>query len=57
MSPSKARAFKDERAVESIPSNRGENISVVAAMTSSGIQQPMMLKRSMDTLAFEAWLE
>ena len=57
MTPSKARAFKDERAVESIPSNRGENISVVAAMTSSGIQQPMMLKGSMYTLVFEAWLE
>jgi hypothetical protein len=42
--------------VESVPSKRGENVSVVAAMTASGIQIPMMLKGSMDALAFEAWI-
>jgi hypothetical protein len=43
-----------------IPANqepkRGENVSVVAAMTASGIQAPMMLKGSMDVLAFESWV-
>jgi hypothetical protein len=56
MTPSRARAPIGERAVESVPSKRGENVSVVAAMTASGIQVPMMLKGSMDALAFEAWI-
>jgi DDE superfamily endonuclease len=42
--------------VESMPSKRGENISVVAAMTLTGIQVPMMLKGRMDALAFESWV-
>jgi transposase len=56
MTPSRARAPIGERAVESVPSKRGENVSVVAAMTSSGIQVPMMLKGSMDASAFESWV-
>jgi DDE superfamily endonuclease len=56
MTPSWARAPVGERAVESVPSKRGENVSVVAAMTATGIQVPMMLKGSMDALAFEAWI-
>jgi transposase len=42
--------------VERLPSKRGENVSVVAAMSASGIEVPMMLSGSMDALAFEAWL-
>ena len=56
MTPLKARALKGKRAVERIPSRRGQNISVVAALTANGIQAPMMLSGSMDALAFETWL-
>ena len=56
MTPLKARAFKGQRAVERVPSKRGQNISVVSALTAHGIQAPMMLSGSMDGLAFEAWL-
>ena len=56
MTPSRARAPKGERAVELVPSKRGQNISVVAAMTSTGIRAPMMLEGSMDAIAFEAWV-
>ena len=62
MTPSRARAPVGKRAVESVPSKRGEEVSVVAAscntrylMTATG-QVPMMLKGSMDALAFEAWI-
>lgn len=56
MTPSRARSPIGQRAVESIPSKRGENVSVVAAMTAQGIQAPMMLSGSMDGLAFESWI-
>jgi transposase len=56
MTPTRARSPKGERAMEHLPSKRGQNVSVVAAMSASGIEVPMMLSGSMDTLAFEAWL-
>jgi transposase len=56
MTPTRARSLKGQRAVEQLPSKRGENVSVVAAMSASGIEVPMMLSGSMDALAFEAWL-
>lgn len=42
--------------MERVPSKPGQNLSVVAAMSASGIQVPMMLAGSMDALAFEAWI-
>jgi transposase len=56
MSPTRARTLKGQRAIERVPRNRGQNVSVVAAMTSAGIQVPMMLNGSLDAAAFEAWV-
>ena len=49
-----ARAPAGMRAVDAVPKNWGDNVTVTAALTLDGIVAPMMLHGAMDTLAFEA---
>ena len=52
-----ARAPTGERAVDAVPKNWGDNITVTAALTLDGIVAPMMLYGPMNARAFEAYVE
>jgi transposase len=52
-----ARAPAGMRAVDAVPTNWGDNVTVTAALTLDGIVAPMMLYGSMDALAFEGYIE
>jgi len=52
-----ARAPAGMRAVDAVPKNWGDNVTVTAALTLDGIVAPMMLYGAMDTLAFEGYIE
>jgi transposase len=56
MTPKFARSKTNTRALDTVPSRRGTNVSVVMAMTRSGLKEPMMLLGSMDGAAFQTWL-
>jgi transposase len=56
MTPKFARSKTNTRAIDNVPSRRGTNVSVVMAMTRSGLKEPMMLLGSMDGAAFQTWL-
>jgi transposase len=57
MTPAYARSFVGERAVDAVPKNWGDNVTVTAALTLDGIVAPMMLHGPMTTRAFEAYTE
>lgn len=57
MTPSYARAPKRERAYSQVPRNRGANTSFLAALSLNGLQAPMTLQGSVDSIAFEAYVE
>jgi hypothetical protein len=50
-------APKGERAVQSVPKNRGRNTTIIGALSWQGIQAAMTLDGAADTLAFEAFIE
>jgi transposase len=52
-----ARAPAGDRAVDAVPKNWGDNITVTAALTLDGIVAPMMLHGAMNARAFEAYTE
>jgi transposase len=52
-----ARAPSGQRAVDAVPKNWGDNITVTAALTLDGIVAPMMLYGAMNARAFEAYIE
>ena len=52
-----ARTPAGERAVDAVPKNWGDNITVTAALTLEGIVAPMMLYGAMNARAFEAYVE
>lgn len=52
-----ARAPEGMRAVDAVPKNWGDNITVAAALTLDGIVAPMMLHGAMNARAFEAYVE
>ena len=52
-----ARAPAGDRAVDAVPKNWGESITVTAALTLHGIVAPMMLYGAMNARAFEAYVE
>jgi transposase len=52
-----ARAPAGDRAVDAVPKNWGDNITVTAALTLDGIVAPMMLHGAMNACAFEAYTE
>jgi len=51
------RAAKGERVVESVPQNYGENITMLATLSLSGIAAPMTLNGAVDGLAFKVYVE
>jgi transposase len=57
MTPDYARAPKGERAYAQVARNRGENTSFLAALSLNGLQAPMLLQGSMDSVAFEAYVD
>ena len=57
MTPSHARAPKGQRAYGQVPRNRGENTSLLAALSLNGLQAPMTLQGSVDSIAFETYVE
>jgi len=52
-----ARTPAGERAVDAVPKNWGDNITVTAALTLDGIVAPMMLHGALNARAFEAYVE
>lgn len=50
-------APKKERAVASVPKNRGANTTILGALSWTGVQAAMTLEGAADTLAFEAFVE
>lgn len=52
-----ARAPKGQRAVGSVPRNRGENISLIAALSVQGIGAELAIEGAVDGAVFEVWVE
>lgn len=57
MTRTHARTPSGVRAVDSVPKNWGDNITVTAALTLDGIVAPMMLHGALTARAFEAYVE
>jgi transposase len=57
MTRTHARAPQGVRAVDAVPKNWGDNVTVTAALSLDGIVQPMMLYGAMDALAFQGYIE
>lgn len=53
-----ARSPKGERAYGRVPRNRGDNTSLIAAMSvDEGVMAAMTLEGAVDGIAFEVWLQ
>lgn len=52
-----ARAPRGQRAYGSAPRNWGNNTTLIAGLTLSGVQAPLMLEGAVDSLAFETYVE
>lgn len=50
-------APKSQRAVQSVPKNRGQNTTIIGALSWLGVQAAMTLEGAADTLAFEVFVE
>jgi transposase len=58
MTPSHAYAAKGERAYASVPKNRGENTSLIAALSlDEGVTAAMTIEGAVDGLAFDVYLK
>ena len=57
MTRTHARTLVGERAVDAVPKNWGDNVTVTAALTLDGIVAPMWLHGAMNARAFEAYVE
>jgi transposase len=51
------RAAKGERVFDSVPQNYGENISILATLSRSGIEAPMMIEGAVDGIVFLSYVE
>lgn len=51
------RAARGERVIDSVPQNYGENITMLAALSVSGIVAPMTINGAVDGLVFTAYVE
>lgn len=52
-----ARAPRGERAVGSVPRNRGENLSLIAALSAKELGAELVIAGAVDGEVFEAWVE
>ena len=57
LTPLYAYAPRAERAVGSVPKNRGQNTTILGALTLSGIEAAMTLEGAADGAAFEVFVE
>ena len=57
MTRAHARAPMGLRAMDAVPKNWGDNVTVTAALTLDGIVAPMMLHGAMNGRAFDAYVE
>lgn len=51
------RAAPGVRVVDRVPQNYGENLSLLAALSSAGVSAPMTVNGAVDTAVFRAWVE
>ncbi len=51
------RAAKGERVIETVPPNDGENITMLASLSISGIQAPMTVSGAVDAIVFKVYVE
>ena len=54
--PTHARALRGQRAYATVPANRGENQTVVAALTRAGVGPAMRFEGAMTTTRFEGYV-
>jgi transposase len=57
MDRTRARAPRGERAYGEVPRNRGENTTLIASMSLSGMGEAMCVEGATDALAFEVYVE
>ena len=57
LTPLYAYAPRDERAVGSVPKNRGENTTILGALNAEGLQAAMTVEGAADGAVFEAFVE
>lgn len=51
------RAAKGERVIETIPQNYGENVTMLASLSFSGIEAPMTINGAVDGIVFKVYVE
>ncbi len=51
------RGEKGERVIESVPQNYGENISMLASLSFSGIEAPMTINGAVDGIVFKIYVK
>ena len=51
------RAARGERVIDNVPQNYGENITMLAALTLSGITAPMTITGAVDGTVFKVYVE
>lgn len=51
------RGAKGERVIETVPQNYGENITMLAALSFSGIEAPMTINGAVDGIVFKVYVE
>lgn len=57
MTPLYARTLRGKRAYGAVPRNKGANISLLAALTTSGMTAAMTVSGAVDGLVFERYVE
>lgn len=57
LTPLYGRSPRGKRAFGAVPRNRGKNTTLIAALSSWGIQAPLLLEGAVDTHIFEAYIE
>ncbi len=51
------RGVKGERVIETVPQNYGENITMLASLSVSGIEAPMTVSGAVDGIVFKVYVE
>jgi len=52
-----ARALGGNRTIESVPRNYGQSTSMIATLSIEGVEAPLLIEGSVDTLVFNAYCE
>ncbi len=51
------RAVRGERVIDTVPQNYGENITMLATLSLSGIEAPMTINGAVDGIVFKVYVE